>query len=135
MREPVVPASIGSGKAGWKPAPRRRTAIPRRKPPPAPPEPRPPLWTLERAAALALGLLFFVLGYLLPGPKPWTTREVLTFVALPVVCVWSPGLAQFIDHVTTPGPRRYYPVAFFRWFGWAALVLVNGAHQYQRWAG
>ncbi|QDU24311.1 hypothetical protein [Urbifossiella limnaea] len=79
-------------------------------------------------------MLFFVLGYLLPGPKPWTTREVFTFVVFPVVCVWSPGLAAFIDRVADPRPARYYPVVFFRWFGWVVLVLVNGAHQYQRWA-
>ncbi|HYH68750.1 MAG TPA: hypothetical protein VD866_28920 [Urbifossiella sp.] len=80
-------------------------------------------------------MLFFVLGYLVPGPKPWTTREMLTFVVFPVVCVWSPALGEFIDHVSEPGRRRSYPAAFFRWFGWAALVLVNGVHQYQRWAG
>lgn len=92
------------------------------------------MWTTERIAALALGVLLFVLGYLVPGPKPWTTGEVLAFVVFPVVCVWSPGLARLVDRVADPRPRRD-PVWFFRWLGWATLVVGNGIHQFQRWGG
>lgn len=79
-------------------------------------------------------MVFFVLGYLVPGPKPWTTREMLLFVVFPVVCVWAPALGQFIDQFGSPRPYRY-PVWFFRWFGWAVLIIGNGVHQLQRWAG